>query len=584
MSNGSQDSGETTTFQSGPHELPKLEWLSLPVIDLNAKGPTAQFELGELLGQGGMGRVLSARQNTLQRAVAIKFLNDENGDSEHLLREAITTGRLEHPNIVPVHVLGKTAEGAPFFTMKRVEGTPWNEALRSAKPIFEHLEVLQRVSDAIAFAHSQGVVHRDVKPSNVLIGSFGEVYLVDWGLAVSMRRDSVLPLASEASLAGTPAYISPEAAQGVGLGPWTDVFLLGATLYEILMGRPPWVAGSVVETLKIALEPSELRFDTFVPAELANICRRAMQRDPMARFESAKAFRDAITGYLRHREALELHELTMAKLNELERAGGDDRLFTECRFGFEMVRRAFPEFEPARAGLRRTLVLMVQREIERKAPRVARALLGELEQPPAELVMKVEDAERAEKEAAERLIALEKQARDLSPDAARDPKAFYLRGLAVFSAAAAVFGQVVESTGTHHFTAMDGLIFAGVLLLNAIFYVGWLSTQADMNQLQRRMSAAIAGLALLSTLGWGLAARADVSFSTAVVLFFLINSAGWWTAAVTIELRGTTVAMGFALAAIIGLVFPQYAIGGGACVGISMWILSNLLRTPERAA
>jgi serine/threonine-protein kinase len=338
-----------------------------------------------------------------------------------------------------------------------------------------------------------------------------------------------------------------------------------------------------VETLKIALEPSELRFDTFVPTELANICRRAMARDPMARFESAKAFRDAITGYLRHREALELHELTMKKLAELERGAGDDRLFTECRFGFELVRRAWPEFEPARVGLRRTLVLMVRRELERKAPRVARALLSELEQPPVELVMQVEDAERAEREAAERLAKLENHVKEQSTDAARDPKSVYTRGLAIVLIGTSLGAQALESTGLHHFTTTDGLVFGGLLLMNAVVYTGWLRRQADANQLQRRMSFALGGLATLTTFGWVLAVRGEMNFPTALSTFFLINAAGWWTAAVTIEPRGATVAVGCAISAVIGLLFPQYATGGGAVVGVAMWMLANLLRTPERS-
>lgn len=407
------DSGETTTFQSGPHAMPDLgdEQTTLPVIDLTVNSAAAEFELGETLGEGGMGQVVSARQKTLQRSVAIKFLKAEGGDATVLLREAIATGRLEHPNIVPVHVLAKTTEGVPFFTMKRVEGTPWNEALKGKRSLVEHLEILQRVCDAVAFAHSRGVIHRDLKPANVLIGAFGEVYLVDWGLAASLRADSVLPLASDAAIAGTPAYLAPEAALSTGkVGPWTDVFLLGATLYEVVMGRPPWVAGSVPETIALAAAANEPPFDAMVPTELANICRRAMQRDPAARFESVRAFRDAITDYLHHREAFELHERTLAKLAQLERATGGapatvpiERLFTECRFGFEQVGQAWPDFEPARAALRRTLVVMVRHELGRNAVQSARALLSEMVQPPAELVIQVEDAERAEREKAARL-------------------------------------------------------------------------------------------------------------------------------------------------------------------------------------
>ncbi len=587
MSKSGQDSGETTTFHSGPHVMPALEGdeIALPVIDL--KSAAAEFELGELLGKGGMGQVVSAKQKALQRSVAIKFLNDEASDASLLLREAITTGRLEHPNIVPVHVLAKTTEGVPFFTMKRVEGTPWSDALKGKRSLVEHLEVLQRVCDALSFAHSRGVIHRDLKPANVLIGAFGEVYLVDWGLAASLHPDSVLPLASEAGMGGTPSYLAPEAALGTGkLGPWTDIFLLGATLYEVLMGRPPWVAGSVQETLVLATEANGPLFDAMVPTELENICRRAMQRDPSARYESAKAFKEAITGYLRHHDALELHERTLEKLDELARtirgepsAVSIERLFTECRFGFEQVRRSWPDFEPARVGLRRALVLMVRHELARQAPQSARALLSELVQPPAELVLEVENAERAEKEKAARLIQLEQQAKDSSTDAVRDLKSTYTKVVAVGAILSSVVMQALSTSGAFQFNVGHGLVFALVLLLNSFVYSLWLKNQPEANQLQRRISLGLVGMSVASVLLWWMALREGVIFHAAVIAYYLISGAGWWTAAVTVEKRGTIVAAGFGLAAVVGMIFPAFILGAGGSIGLSMLVLSRVLRT-----
>ncbi len=589
MSKSGHDSGESTTFHSGPHVMPSLEGdeVVLPVIDLRSASPSAEFELGALLGKGGMGQVLSAKQKSLQRTVAIKFLNDEGGDSSLLLREAITTGRLEHPNIVPVHVLAKTAEGVPFFTMKRVEGTPWSDALKGKRSLVEHLEILQRVCDAMSFAHSRGVIHRDLKPANVLIGSFGEVYLVDWGLAASLHPDSVLPLATEAGLGGTPSYLAPEAALGRGqLGPWTDIFLLGATLYEVLMGHPPWVAGSVQETLVLATTATGPTFEAMVPTELENICRRAMQPEPAARFESVKAFKDAITGYLRHHDALELHERTLEKLDALVRAiQGEpsavsiERLFTECRFGFEQVRRSWPDFEPARADLRRALVSMARYELSRQAPRSARALLTELVHPPVELVLEVENAERAEEDKAARLITLEQQAKDLSPEAARDLKSVYVKAVAVGSVLSSVAMQALETSGIFRFNAGHGLTFALVLFVNSLAYTGWLKNQPEANQLQRRIALGLVGLSVVSALGWWMALREGVSFHAAVIAYYLLNSAGWWTAAVTVETRGTIVAAGFALAAVVGMAFPAYVLGAGASIGLSLLVLSRVLRT-----
>ncbi len=299
---------DATTLTSGPHALPGFpEGLSaLPVATVAvAPAPHADFELGDVIGAGGMGQVISARQTALDRTVAAKFLRGKAGDAGALVREAIITGRLEHPNIVPVHVLAVTSAGAPFFTMKRIEGTPWSTALAAGQPLLEALEVLGRVCDAVAFAHARDVLHRDVKPSNVMVGNFGEVYLVDWGLAVSLTPDTVLPLASTSSFAGTPAYLAPEMAAGDGpaLCPQTDVYLLGATLYEVLTGRPPHQGAGPGDAVSVALEGKVPVFEASVPPRLAAICRKAMAKLPAERHASAQAFKEAITGYLRHREA-----------------------------------------------------------------------------------------------------------------------------------------------------------------------------------------------------------------------------------------------------------------------------------------
>jgi eukaryotic-like serine/threonine-protein kinase len=320
-----------------------------------------------------------------------------------------------------------------------------------------------------------------------------------------------------------------------------------------------------------------------VPTELANICRRAMQKAPADRYQSAQVFRDALTGYLRHHEAHELHERTMEKLEQLERAGEGqpslERLFTECRFGFEQVHRAWPDFEPARVALRRALVLMIRHELSRHAPQSARALLSELVQPPAELVLEVENAERAEQERAARLLALEQHAKDVSPEAARDPKSVYVKVIAFLSMSFSLTIQALETTGTVHFTTRDGVVFGLMMFLNSLVYATWLRNQPEANRLQRRISAALIGMSFLSGLGWWLAYQYGVSFHAAVVTFFLISATGWWTAAIVTETRGAIVAVGFALAAVIGMIFPAFVSGGGVTIGVSLWVLARRLRT-----
>jgi serine/threonine-protein kinase len=228
--------------------------------------------------------------------------------------------------------------------MKRVEGRPWSELLTSPRLLVDHLETLVRVCDAVAFAHARGVLHRDIKPDNVMVGSFGEVYLVDWGLAVSLVPDAVLPLAADAGLAGTPAYMAPEMAAGDGrsLSERTDVYLLGATLYEILTGRLPHRGTNSEAVLAAALASPPPEFERPVPEELAAICTKAMAKRPDDRHQGAQAFKQAITEYLRHREAYLLFEQAQRGLKQLEGALGAGLLasqsglqvhtvFAECR-------------------------------------------------------------------------------------------------------------------------------------------------------------------------------------------------------------------------------------------------------------
>jgi eukaryotic-like serine/threonine-protein kinase len=189
-------------------------------------GDTEQLRIGSVIGEGGMGIVHAAEQVALGRTVAVKSLKPGRRDpvaSLDLLREAWVTGSLEHPNIVPVHYLKVMRDGPPSIVLKRIEGVEWSRLLHDAGEVERrfgakdllawNVGILLQVLNALRFAHRHGILHRDLKPSNVMIGDYGEVYLLDWGIAVSLRDDGSgrLPLASHAAqLAGTPCYMAPE--------------------------------------------------------------------------------------------------------------------------------------------------------------------------------------------------------------------------------------------------------------------------------------------------------------------------------------------------------------------------------------
>lgn len=357
------------------------------------------FEVSGVLGEGGMGRVLLARQRSLRRDVAIKVVKGGQADVETvdtLLAEALITGAVEHPGVVPVHVLGRDAEGRPVLVMKRVEGVSWRElendpdhplwsaiAPDAGDRLDAHLEILLAVCSAAHCAHARGIVHRDIKLENVMVGPYGEVYLVDWGIAMRRVTPGEVDSGSR-GLVGTPSYMAPEMvrADPAGIDGRTDVYLLGATLHAVLTGAPRHSGEELFEVLSSASASDPFTYGPEIPAELASICNRAMSASPEDRFPTALDFRMALASFRRHRGSIALGDQAAARLAEIPAEGDPRRLhgmLTECRFGFMAALRAWPENAAARAGFERCLVRMIEHEIRQRDVAGARALLVEIQ-------------------------------------------------------------------------------------------------------------------------------------------------------------------------------------------------------------
>lgn len=276
------------------------------------------YELLEEVGRGGMGVVYRARQKSLNRTVALKMvLKGELASAADLARfraEAESAGRLEHPNIVPVHEVG-AHDGQAYFSMKYVEGTTL--AARVAEgplPPREAARLMVAIARGVHHAHQQGILHRDLKPSNVLLGR------ADAGLKVADGKDqSAIPMISDFGLAkrvegganltrsgailGTPSYMSPEQAAGSRgtIGPASDIYSLGAVLYELLTGRPPFQAASAVDTLMLVLEQEPVpprRLNPSVDRELEMICLKCLQKPADLRYPTAGALADDLQAFL----------------------------------------------------------------------------------------------------------------------------------------------------------------------------------------------------------------------------------------------------------------------------------------------
>ncbi|PQO26306.1 WD40 repeat domain-containing serine/threonine protein kinase [Blastopirellula marina] len=319
------------------------------ILVKDAKGETSSdYELISVLGEGGMGTVYAADQKSVRRRVAIKTLKSRGGkrrdDRAKFLSEAVLTGFLDHPNIVPIHELGQTHDGTLFYSMKLVSGTPWHEAIRG-KSEMENLEYLDRVCDAVAFAHSRSVIHRDLKPENVMLGEYGEVLVMDWGLAVDLNRGEHF------SMGGTPAYMAPEMVRGpieaIGIG--SDIYLLGAILYEIVTGAPPHAAKTVTECLVAAAE------NKITPSESSNtllkIALRAMSTDINERYVSVAEFQSAIREYQYHSQSLGMAARAREDLNEAKSSQNYEQ-FSRALFGFQDAIELWPKNEAAIDGFR----------------------------------------------------------------------------------------------------------------------------------------------------------------------------------------------------------------------------------------
>ncbi len=246
---------------------------------------TTRYELIELIGRGGMGSVWLARDRELEREVAVKVT------SGALTHEAKVMAQLEHPGVVPVHETGTLADGRVYCVMKRVRGERL-DVWAARADVKARLRLFQRVCEAVAFAHARGVLHRDLKPENVMVGEFGEALVMDWGLA---RRPS--DGEPPGAVAGTPAYMAPEAARGEAATPATDVFGLGALLYALVCGRAPRSGLDARDVLaKAARAEAPPRFDG--PGPLAAICAKAMAAAPGARYATPTALAEDVGRFL----------------------------------------------------------------------------------------------------------------------------------------------------------------------------------------------------------------------------------------------------------------------------------------------
>jgi predicted Ser/Thr protein kinase len=364
-----------------------------------------------VLGKGGMGLVYLATQNSVKRSVALKVIRkDKQNDTfiKQFFYEAEITAGLEHPNITPVYELGRTNEGVCFYSMKYIQGNPWEKKIRD-NSIDENLEIFDKLCDAIAFAHSKGILHMDIKPDNVQLGEFGEVYAVDWGVASDLKRPESI------RCAGTWQWISPEVARGdkSKIGKGSDIYLLGGILFQIVTGHHPRLPKDSNEKMGHAALAKAAQSNVIQPTDckdpMVAVALRALETDPKDRYAKVDDLQTAIHAIQKERANIkssqELTKKAVVLGTEAIEQGDYDR-FNRSLFGLKDAIELWEQNPEAAPELNKVRLAYGQCAFDKGDYDLALQTLDRSEAQEDELYQKAELAQTAVKLRAQRFRLL----------------------------------------------------------------------------------------------------------------------------------------------------------------------------------
>ncbi len=506
-----------------------------------------RIEVHEVLGQGGMGVVHRATQVRLRRDVAVKSVRPERVTPERrieLLQEAWVTGALEHPNILPVYGIEVGPGREPAVLLKRLGNTRWVDLMHDADAVRSrlgrddllewNLQVFMQVCQAVHFAHSRRILHLDLKPENVMIGEFGEVYLVDWGIAMSLEDDGTgrFRIAAKSDqIIGTPAFLAPEMLAGDGslLTERTDVYLLGACLFFLTEGRPVRAGDSLMEVLHAAIM-SDAPAATKAAPELADVIDKALSRDPTARHASADELRRAVADFIGHRDSRTRSAEAMLALDGLRKSAQRSehgtgasthaevqQAFNECRIGFQGALRQWPDNPEAKRGLEDALEVVARYEIGRDDCETAAAHIEQIESPSADLLAALEAGRELLKRRRSRAAALEQLEADRDLATGQRTRTFLVTALALCWAIVPLVRTLIDPSPTTFVTML--VLPTGYLVLMGGFAV-WARDSLGKTAINRFLVASLAVALIgqifvtlsLYVMGYGPAAVLPMSF------------------------------------------------------------------------
>ncbi len=596
---------EPPTLADDPEAKQAIEHLPALVLDNDGDGAPITPQ-DQVLGEGGMGIVSSAHQAHLNREVAIKTVRDQqSGAALMLFKESQVLGGLEHPNIVPVHMLGADAFSQPMLVMKRLEGDAWTEYMPGERsdlsapadqdPLEWNLRVLMQVCNAVQYAHSRGVVHRDIKPGNVMVGAFGEVYLLDWGLAASLTGERAFGLAETLEIrhvAGTPGYMAPEmaAADGANIDERTDVYLLGGCLHTILTGTPRHRGSSAMDRLLRAYASPPFDYDRDVPTELAGICNRAMAERREDRYQSAQALRDALTDFLHHRSSIalarEAADLVATFCRAVEVADETQEsgvhihaLFGECHFGLRQALRQWEHNVEAQEAQQRLLEARIDYELRLGSVEAAELLRVDLPRANPGLDERIAQRRAEAEDEAERLRMLQRM---WSLDLGMGGRSRVMLGMGT------LWGLVYLVLGLlarHDVFRAEYVTFITISVVHGATLGAldmWVRRNLPRTEVNRRFMQTLWVSAVGPLLVLVFCRYHDLPFTTALGLVVGTYAMVSCIAAIAIDLRMFGTAASFALGFVVIAVVPEWCYWAtGAAAFCGLWVASRYWRPTE---
>jgi serine/threonine protein kinase len=525
-----------TLFGLKPNQIALKSLKNQSLASSDSQSANFDFELVHQLGKGGMGVVYEGIQKSLNRAIAIKQSNANAQYFAQIYHEAQITAFLDHPNILPVYDFAIDREGHPIQIMKKIDGVNWAQILDNPHHDFWHelevsplpedrllfnLDILLKVSQAVAYAHQKKVIHRDLKPENIMIGKFGEVYVLDWGIALYIGDPASSPFLAqkeanlEQALVGTPAYMAPEMAEITDKKVHTtatDVYLLGAILYELIHHDPLHHGDDIQSILRNIRENRLPIFASDLNIELKSLLEMSLKSSPSHRPQNAGVFRKILQQVVSSFQSRQLEKKAFMHLEDMikglrvenemgiktlnqsifvrqEEQALYDQLndhFDEGRHYFRSSLEIYPHNQEATKGFQKLLTLWIRRCVKREDFQLAQKYLRELPQFDTKLDVEIAQGKQKFEKVQQEIKALKDWHENESFQISSKPRLYLALFGLIFLGIGSMLVYILSQKGIYQDTAKGRAI--AVVVLSSMMMISaeiWLHFKAQKQQINQ---------------------------------------------------------------------------------------------------